>query len=40
MLSLSADGCISVLLPVYLLAHGFGAFQVLLTTATLLGSAG
>ncbi|MFZ1413294.1 MAG: MFS transporter [Defluviicoccus sp.] len=35
-----ADGCISVLLPAYLLALGFDALQVgLLTTATLLGSA-
>src|SRR6266511_865990 len=35
-----ADGCISVLLPAYLLALGFDALQVgVLTTATLLGSA-
>jgi MFS family permease len=35
-----ADGCISVLLPAYLLVLGFDAVQVgLLTTATLLGSA-
>jgi MFS family permease len=35
-----ADGCISVLLPAYLLAFGFNATQVgMLTTATLLGSA-
>ena len=35
-----ADGCISVLLPAYLLVLGFDALQVgLLTTATLLGSA-
>ena len=35
-----ADGCISVLLPAYLLALGFDAVQVgMLTTATLLGSA-
>ena len=35
-----ADGCISVLLPAWLLSLGFDAFQVgLLTTATLLGSA-
>jgi len=35
-----ADGCISVLLPAYLLALGFDAMQVgMLTTATLLGSA-
>src|SRR6266511_6338849 len=35
-----ADGCISVLLPAYLLALGFDAMQVgVLTTATLLGSA-
>jgi MFS family permease len=35
-----ADGCISVLLPAYLLALGFDAAAVgLLTTATLLGSA-
>jgi MFS family permease len=35
-----ADGCVSVLLPAYLLALGFGAIQVgVLTTATLLGSA-
>jgi MFS family permease len=35
-----ADGCVSVLLPAYLLALGFDALQVgLLTTATLLGSA-
>jgi MFS family permease len=35
-----ADGCISVVLPAWLLALGFDAFQVgLLTTATLLGSA-
>jgi MFS family permease len=36
----AADGCISVLLPAYLLVLGFDALQVgLLTTATLLGSA-
>ncbi len=35
-----ADGCISVLLPAYLLALGYDAVQVgVLTTATLLGSA-
>jgi hypothetical protein len=35
-----ADGCISVLLPAYLLALGFDALRVgVLTTATLLGSA-
>ena len=35
-----ADGCISVLLPAYLLALGFDALQVgVLTTATLMGSA-
>src|SRR6266511_76177 len=35
-----ADGCISVLLPAYLLALGFDAMQVgMLTTATLSGSA-
>ena len=35
-----ADGCISVLLPAYLLALAFDALQVgVLTTATLMGSA-
>ncbi len=35
-----ADGCVSVLLPAYLLGLGFDALQVgLLTTATLSGSA-
>ena len=34
------DGCISVVLPAYLLALGFGALQIgVLSTATLLGSA-
>src|SRR5512144_453835 len=33
------DGCISVVLPAYLLALGFGALQIgVLSTATLLGS--
>jgi len=35
-----ADGCVAVLLPAYLLALGFGTWEVgLLSTATLLGSA-
>lgn len=35
----SADGCISLLLPVYLIELGFGAFEVgAVATATLLGS--
>ena len=35
-----ADGCVAVLLPVYLLALGYGTFEVgVIATATLLGSA-